>query len=116
MENLPNGNSANDNVAANNITNNSKEFDFEFLSLFYEVIKRWVKVVQHGDRNPLSVLLLLEIWIYCFSSIEKDPTAPDSSGKGRDNQDVSSKVLDLEKKLNEARQQVNGYLYISKKN
>ncbi|KAK6620585.1 hypothetical protein RUM43_010877 [Polyplax serrata] len=54
------------------------DVDLEFLPLIYEIIK----------------------------SIERDPTH-ESTQKARDLQDTSTKILELEKKLNQAREQIN---------
>jgi len=75
------------------------EIDITFLPLVYEIIRRFVSKV-----NYFLYYLLLVFCCFGRFSLERDPHDP--AQKNMQLQDVSQKVLEVQNKLEEAREQV----------
>lgn len=81
-----------------------QDVDVDFLPLVYEIIRRYL--MQHlfiGRRRKLFFLCDIN-FSFLFFSVERD--YHDNSAKARESQDCSQKVLELQKKFDIARSQV----------
>lgn len=99
-----------DHSEQNNYPLSVQEVDVDFLPIVYEIIRRYYWLDLFLAIHFVNKITRMNI-TSSFSSVERD--YHETSAKARESQECSLKVLELQKKLEIARSQVNITIRIS---
>lgn len=96
-------------ISNDSVDSSSTDVDITFLPLIYEIIRRYWHYNDECTFASTTLLLkmldLRKFVIFLNFSLERDPHDP--AQKNAQSQDISLKVLEIQKKLDEARDQVS---------
>lgn len=91
-------------ISNDSVDSSNTDVDITFLPLIYEIIRRYCIDRRTLASMTYSYILDSNIFQTDFS-LERDPHDP--AQKNAQSQDMSQKVLEIQKKLDEARDQVS---------